>query len=50
MKHIGMLNSLLPLAALLAAWPRQFQPPGIPEKPRNDLEAKGYPHYFENVQ
>jgi arylsulfatase A-like enzyme len=35
------------LRAKLAEWTRQFQPPGIPDKPRNDQEAKWYQHYFE---
>ena len=35
------------LRAKLATWTGQFQPPGIPDKPRNDQEAKWYHHYFK---
>ncbi len=34
------------LRAKLAEWTTQFNPAGIPNKPRNDQEAKWYQHYF----
>ena len=34
------------LRVKLGEWSRQFQPPGIPDRPRNDQEAEWYKHYF----
>ena len=36
------------LRAKLGKWTDQFQPAGIPNKPRNDQEAGWYKHYFSN--
>lgn len=35
------------LRAKLEQWTKQFQPPGIPEKPRNDQEGPWYHFYFD---
>ena len=36
------------LRARLEEWTRQFQPPGIPQRPQNDQEIGWYKYYFAN--